>query len=112
MQAEAVFKAEKSDGTIDVKFTFDVTGLDGKNLVVFEKLYYADTGIEAANHEDLGDKGQTVKVKADSPLSSPKTGDDFNIALLIALMLAAGAAVTAVRIISRRKERRSKAKTK
>ena len=112
VQAEAVFKAEKSDGTIDVKFTFDVTGLDGKNLVVFEKLYYADTGIEAANHEDLGDKGQTVKVKADSPLSSPKTGDDFNIALLIALMLAAGAAVTAVRIISRRKERRSKAKTK
>ena len=95
-----------------MKFTFDVTGLDGKNLVVFEKLYYADTGIEAANHEDLGDKGQTVKVKADSPLSSPKTGDDFNIALLIALMLAAGAAVTAVRIISRRKERRSKAKTK
>ena len=39
-------------------FSFNATGLEGKDLVVFEKLFQGET--EIASHEDLEDEGQTV----------------------------------------------------
>ncbi|MCQ4794141.1 VaFE repeat-containing surface-anchored protein [Anaerofustis stercorihominis] len=101
--SESTFNAKKSAGTVDVKFTFDAKGLDGKNIVVFEKAYYAGTDIEVANHEDISDKGQTVKVKEDVPFipNSPKTGDDVNIIPWIILLIAVGTVITAIRIRSR-----------
>ena len=83
--AETVFEAKEAKGTVDVTFTFDGTGLAGKELVVFEKLYLVseEGEIEVTAHEDLEDQGQTVKVvekelppKPETPKSdTPKTGD-------------------------------------
>lgn len=81
--AEVKFKPEKSDGTVEVTFTFDASGITAKTeVVVFETLYRE--GVEIAAHEDLNDKGQTVKItlpeKPDTPskTSTPKTGDESN----------------------------------
>lgn len=103
--SEATFTAKETSGTVDVKFTFDTKGLDGKDIVVFEKVYYAGTEIEVANHEDLKDKGQTVKVKEDVPFipNSPQTGDDMNIIPWIILLAAAGTVMTVMRIRNRAK---------
>ena len=56
--SEATFTSAETNGAIDVLFTFDATGLEGKDLVVFEKLFQGET--EIAGHEDLEDEGQTV----------------------------------------------------
>lgn len=39
VQAKAVFTAKESDGTVDVTFKFDATGLEGKSVTAFETLY-------------------------------------------------------------------------
>ena len=56
--SEATFTPAETNGIIDVLFTFDATGLEGKKLVVFEKLFQGET--EIASHEDIEDEGQTV----------------------------------------------------
>ena len=58
--AETTFTPKESDGTIDVTFTVDTTKLEGKNIVVFEKLYYSN--VEMSKHEDINDKDQTITV--------------------------------------------------
>ena len=65
--SEATFTPTETNGTIDVLFTFNATGLEGKDLVVFEKLFLGET--EIASHEDLEDEGQTV-----SFIETPKIG--------------------------------------
>lgn len=78
VKAEAEFTAEKESGTVNVDFTFDASKLGGKSVVVFEKLYTAD-GKEIANHEDINDEGQTVKlVNPPKPAKGKvQTGDNF-----------------------------------
>lgn len=56
--SEAAFTPSESSGFVDVLFTFNAAGLEGKELVVFEKLFQGET--EIASHEDLEDEGQTV----------------------------------------------------
>ena len=56
--AEATFVAPGSEGTIDIPFTFDATGLEGQSVVVFETLFSGETTI--AEHQDLEDEGQTI----------------------------------------------------
>ena len=56
--AEATFVAPGSEGTIDIPFTFDATGLEGQAVVVFETLFQGETII--AEHRDLEDEGQTI----------------------------------------------------
>ena len=58
--ATTTFTPKESNGTVDVVFTVDTTKLEGKDIVVFEKLYYAN--VEFANHEDITDKNQTITV--------------------------------------------------
>lgn len=102
--AETTFKADKSEGTVEVTFTFDATALSGHDVVVFEKLYVS-TGdkdnkkeVELTNHEDLNDDGQTVKI-TDVPKNTPdistpvKTGD--NTPILLYAGIAAGALLLA-----------------
>lgn len=60
--AEKEFKAGGSVGTEEVTFTFDASALNGKSVVVFEKLYEEDR--EVAAHEDIEDVGQTVTFAA------------------------------------------------
>ena len=78
VKAEAEFTAEKESGTVNVDFTFDASKLGGKSVVVFEKLYTAG-GKEIANHEDINDEGQTVKlVNPPKPAKGKvQTGDNF-----------------------------------
>ena len=56
------FYASGETGTETMKFEIDTTGLQGKELVVFEKLKTVG-GAELAKHEDLDDAGQTVTVE-------------------------------------------------
>ena len=56
--SEATFTPTETNGTVEVLFSFNATGLEGKDLVVFEKLFQGET--EIASHEDLEDEGQTV----------------------------------------------------
>ncbi|GAB7306592.1 VaFE repeat-containing surface-anchored protein [Enterococcus gallinarum] len=54
------FIAKAENETVIVPFTFDLTDLNGREIVVFESLFRNDE--ELANHKDLEDKGQTVRV--------------------------------------------------
>lgn len=59
--AETVFVPETKNGSVDVTFIFDATGLHGKEIVVFEDLYRAN--VLLTTHADINDEGQTVKIK-------------------------------------------------
>lgn len=59
--AETTFIADAKNGSVDVTFVFDATGLHGKKIVVFEDLYREN--VLLATHADINDEGQTVKIK-------------------------------------------------
>lgn len=59
--AETAFVPETKNGSVDVTFIFDATGLHGKEIVVFEDLYREN--VLLATHADINDEGQTVKIK-------------------------------------------------
>lgn len=59
--AETTFIADAKNGSVDVTFVFDATGLHGKEIVVFEDLYHEN--VLLATHADINDEGQTVKIK-------------------------------------------------
>ncbi|MGM0229039.1 hypothetical protein IGJ28_001101 [Enterococcus sp. AZ091] len=54
------FIAKVENETVIVPFTFDLTDLNGREIVVFESLFRNDE--ELANHKDINDKGQTVRI--------------------------------------------------
>ena len=56
----ATFTPEEAAGVQAVEIAFDGTGLGGKSLVVYEKLFSAD--VQLASHEDPSDESQTVTV--------------------------------------------------
>ena len=67
------FIPETANGTVEVVFDLDGTDLEGKTLVIFEKLYLNEQ--EIASHEDLEDDGQTIYVPEIRTTSSDvKTG--------------------------------------
>lgn len=68
---EATFKAKGSSGSVDVKVTFNASGLGGRKLVAFEKLYAAGGKVEVAKHEDINDREQTVTMV--TPPSTPNS---------------------------------------
>ena len=96
--AETTFIAEKESGTAEVTFKFGAGRLNGKDLVVFETLYYADSDIEVADHKDIEDEGQTVTVEKPIMPDTPKTGDDFNAWIWIALLVIASGTIAALQI--------------
>ncbi len=72
--SEKTFVPEEKNGSIALEFSLDARELTGKQVVVFERLYWKDT--EAAGHTDLQDEGQTVEfpvpeigTKAENPLN-------------------------------------------
>lgn len=71
--SEATFTPAEANGTIDVLFIFDATGLEGKALVVFEKLFQGET--EIASHVDLEDEGQTVNFVESPEIGTTATVD-------------------------------------
>jgi len=58
--ASTTFTAEKSEGSVDVIFTFDASILAPKTVVAFEYMEYE--GIEIAVHADIDDEDQTVYI--------------------------------------------------
>ena len=54
------FIATKRDGKINLDFTFNAEGLDGKTLVVFEDLFRDSK--QVATHSEIDDIEQTVKL--------------------------------------------------
>jgi hypothetical protein len=56
--SEAEFTPEKSEGTVELHFTFDGSALAGKTVVAFESLKYEKT--EIAVHADIEDEDQGV----------------------------------------------------
>lgn len=72
--SEITFIPKKSNGKVNVEFTFDAGGIKtDTELVVFETLYR--DGVEIAAHADLEDEGQTIKIIRPE-MKSPKTGAD------------------------------------
>lgn len=82
---EKKFMAEQSDGNVELEFSFDGSALAGKELVVFEKLFYNER--EIAVHEDLTDEGQTVKIMAQKITPPPvKTGDTTPVTVMVGVL--------------------------
>ena len=71
--SEATFTPAGPNGTIDVLFTFDATGLEGKSVVVFETLFQGET--EIVGHEDIEDEGQTVTFVEEPKIGTTATVD-------------------------------------
>jgi hypothetical protein len=67
--AETTFTAVDTSGEVEVTFTFDASGLNGDEVVAFEKMYDAEGNVQMT-HEDITDTGQTVKIQ-------PKIGTEL-----------------------------------
>ena len=73
---ETTFMSKKSSGSVEVKFTFDGSGLQGKTIVVFEELYQED--LKLAVHADLEDKDQTIYFpKVGTKVADTETGEQI-----------------------------------
>lgn len=59
-QQRATFVPEGPDGSQELEFEVDASGLGARTLVVFEELYRA--GERVGSHADIDDEGQSVRV--------------------------------------------------
>ena len=103
--AETKFVPETEDGSVEVVFTFDATGLEGKELVVFETLERDSKTV--TTHANIEDEGQTVKFREKEPLKIPfiKTGYENYKIPLIALMIITGSVVVFLIYRAKKKKR-------
>ena len=103
--SEVTFTAEKKDGEITVRFTFDGSKVTKQtDIVVFETLYR--DGMELTAHADIEDGGQTVTLTPPAP-PVPQTGDNSNLGFWIglgAVALGGIIAVVIIRVKSRKDE--------
>ncbi len=103
--AETTFTAEAADGSVEVTFTFDTTKLQGKTLVVFEKLYDTQSN-QIVDHSDLTDEDQTVSVPVQPVIPPVVTGDDSSpMPYVLSLLAALVAAVAVATVLVRRKRK-------
>lgn len=123
------FQPKKQDGTAKITFVVNTSNLEGKELVAFETAYRLEDykkgddltkvkTIVVAEHKDINDKGQTVRITQkpkdtpketpkDTPTpgtstGTPKTGDDRNPWLWLGLM-AVGVLLTGGSVLVLRK---------
>lgn len=95
------FTPTSTSGNIGVVFEFDATGIEGKDIVVFEWLYRNGSGLAA--HSDIKDPAQTVSID----MGPPKTGDQTPLVLMIVLLCLSGAGAILSFILIRRGKRRN-----
>ena len=57
--AETTFKAPTKDGITEVIFNFNGTGMEGKDVVIFEECYDKDGNL-VVDHKNIEDEGQTI----------------------------------------------------
>lgn len=87
--SEKTFVADKRNGSIEVEFVFDGSGITSTTeLVVFEDLYRIDQLL--ATHSDINDMNQTVQI-TNTPIvkkgSLPQTGEKKTFPYLVILLL-------------------------
>ena len=66
VESDYSFTAKDSKVEIEVSYTFNASALGGKDLVTFEELYdlsNPDEPIKVAEHKDIEDNGQTVRIE-------------------------------------------------
>lgn len=109
--AETCFVPEEKDGTAEVRFSFDATSLNGKSVVVFEKVYIGKT--EILSHEDLEDQEQTIlfgvkmpAMKTEEKPESVKTGDDAWFLAAVLLTVVISGSMVVADLVYRRKRRK------
>ncbi len=109
--AETCFVPEEKDGTAEVRFSFDATSLNGKSVVVFEKVYIGET--EILSHEDLEDQEQTIlfgvkmpAMKTEEKPESVKTGDDAWFLAAVLLTVVISGSMVVADLVYRRKRRK------
>lgn len=66
VESDYSFTARDSKMEVAVFYTFNASALGGKDLVTFEELYdlsNPDEPVKVAEHKDIEDDGQTVKIE-------------------------------------------------
>ena len=66
VESDYTFIAKKSEMEVEVSYTFNASALGGKDLVTFEELYdlsNPDEPVKVAEHKDIKDDGQTVRIE-------------------------------------------------
>lgn len=66
VESDYTFTEKKSEMEVEVSYTFNASALGGKDLVTFEELYdlsNPDEPIKVAEHKDIEDDGQTVRIE-------------------------------------------------
>jgi len=66
VESDYSFTAKKSEMEVEVSYTFNASALGGKDLVTFEELYdlsNPDEPVKVAEHKDIKDNGQTVRIE-------------------------------------------------
>ena len=100
--AQTSFTARSESGTVEVVFKVRAADIDGKTLVVFEKLCDLKDNL-IARHEDIDDPDQTI---VPTPGRVPKMGDDSNTLIWVGIALVSllGIAGCAYMVIHKRKK--------
>ena len=66
VESDYSFTAKDSKMEVEISYTFNASALGGKDLVTFEELYdlsNPDEPVKVAEHKDIEDDGQTVKIE-------------------------------------------------
>ena len=66
VENDYTFVADDEEMKIEITYTFNASELGGKNLVTFEELYdlsNPDEPVKVAEHKDIEDDGQTVRIE-------------------------------------------------
>lgn len=118
--SEEVFTPEESSGTLEMEYNIDSSGMGGKTVVAFEKLYFSDDLI--AVHEDINDEAQSVDIlrpqsilpqastdkgrpggsQEERSKPAPETGDEMIYLILLFAMGMTVASCTAIVLVRSR----------
>lgn len=79
IESEVTIEPTDDCGTVEMNFEVDTTELEGKEIVVFENMYYGEELV--ASHGQFDDEGQTVRVVSLSTIAKDNAdGDKFLVA--------------------------------
>lgn len=98
--ATATFTPTEPDGTVDVKFAFDASNMAGHDVVAFETMTIrsvetngdsgerAETDKVVAEHADINDNGQTVRITEPGKGTLAQTGQNLLLAAAVSTAVA------------------------
>jgi hypothetical protein len=80
---ETIFTPSEANGYIEASVTFDATSLAGRDVVFFEELYRQGTTTPVADHKDIDDYEQTIRLQTVGNLNTVarNAADGTNIAI-------------------------------